>query len=97
MSQHYPVTGDHREGRDYDIHRPEGSVDWLVILTLEGAGEVGHRLPLERVEPYDVVLFQPGIEHRYRTDSEAGRWNFVWAHFVPPKAWLGWLQWPERA
>ena len=50
-----------------------------------------------RSKPHDVTLYRPGIFQDYRIAAEAGRWDLLYAHFLPQPDWLSWLDWPEIA
>lgn len=82
------------EGRDYTNWRPEGSGDHLMLFTVGGCGQVGNRSVLRTVKAGDVVLFESGAEQVYLTDPEAGRWIFLWCHFLPRQGWSHTARWP---
>jgi AraC family transcriptional regulator of arabinose operon len=85
------------QGTDYTNWRPRGSGDWLLIYTLEGAGNImlGGRPRI--LGPGEAVLFAPGAAQAYRTDESTGRWRLLWAHFNPRPNWRAWTRWPEVA
>ncbi|HEX7009743.1 MAG TPA: helix-turn-helix domain-containing protein [Phycisphaeraceae bacterium] len=91
------VTGHFHERVGYEVVRETGCHDWLIIYTLSGGGLIMHRNGQHAVGPHEVVLFRPGCFHGYQTDPAVGRWELLWAHFVPPDTWLAWLNWPELA
>ena len=91
------LCNEFRQGRGYENWRPQGSGNWLLIVTQGGAGRVdvlGKNLPLLA---NDAVLYGPGAEQDYSTDRETGHWHLRWAHFQPRSHWLPWLIWPEIA
>lgn len=93
--QRYIVTGHYRRGTSYAALRPQGCHDHLLIYTVAGAGRFTHAGGEFVAAPHEVVLIEPFVPHGYATDARAGRWELLWAHFVPPPSWRPWLQWPE--
>ncbi len=92
------VTGHFHETRGYRTWRERGTQDWLLILTLDGAGRFGHGADGESLMGAgDVVLLRPGTRHDYGIAPSKGTWEILWAHFQPRPAWLDWLRWPEIA
>jgi AraC family transcriptional regulator of arabinose operon len=94
------LVGAFTEDDRYDVWRPAGTEDWLLLNTLDGAGRVGvagH--PDVITEPGDVVIIRPGVPHDYGTgpapSSTGGRWSLQFAHFRPRPEWLAWLDWPQ--
>lgn len=85
-----------RMGPRYDNWRPAGTPDWLLILTVGGAGRLygGKSDLLSR--PGTVTLYQPGTAQRYYTDPDVRHWNLIWSHFHPRPHWGIWLNWPEH-
>jgi len=88
------ISGHYRENSGYSIHRPSGSVDWLLMYTLAGEGVV-------RTAEEDVIcreggvsILLPGTPHHYGTHGAA--WEFIWVHFIPDPDWSPWLRLPER-
>jgi len=84
----------------YDVWRPAGTEDWLLLNTVDGAGRIGvtgH--PDVITEPGDVVIIRPGVPHDYGTGpvlgTGGGRWSLQFAHFHPRAEWLVWLEWPQ--
>lgn len=77
----------------YYGHRPAGSRDWLILYTLGGEGAIKLEKDVLRVRTRDVVLYPPGTPHNYAA-TEAGTWDFMWAHFVPEPHWSEWLRLP---
>ncbi len=77
----------------YAGHRRAGTSDWLIAYTLAGGGlyRSGRELVTTRVG--DVTLLPPTVPHDYRAPRN-GRWEFVWAHFLPRPGWTRWLQLP---
>jgi len=92
------TTGHFDEGPGYATYRPEGTDDWLFILTCRGAGRIAHGPPGDRgriiTRPGHAALLRPGALHDYRTDRNARRWELRWAHFRPHAHWMPWLDWP---
>jgi AraC family transcriptional regulator of arabinose operon len=75
--------------------RAHGSKDWLIIYTRAGSGL--YRFPGGEFTGRrgDITLYRPGIFQDYRIAPEAGRWDVLFAHFLPREEWIGWLRWPE--
>ncbi len=89
------VCGEFRKGRGYDNWRPQGSGDWLLIVTTGGAGRVRLRDQVIRLEAGDALLYTPAAMQDYATDEATGRWHLRWAHFQPRPHWRPWLPWPR--
>lgn len=85
------VAGEFDEGPEYTTFRRRGTTDWLLVLTLHGAGHFSG-IPAERGT---VVLVRPGTLHDYGTVGE--RWHFLYSHLHPKPEWLPLLDWPEVA
>ncbi|GAA0601133.1 helix-turn-helix domain-containing protein [Kribbella sandramycini] len=85
------VTGEFDEGPEYRTFRRRGTTDWLLVLTLDGAGHFS----AVAAEPGTIVLVRPGTLHDYGTVGE--RWHFVYAHLHPKPEWLPLLDWPVVA
>lgn len=81
----------------YRIVRPAGTQDWLVILTVSGAGVLRCGASKFLLRPHQIVLFKPSRTHDYGTDPAVGHWGLVWAHFHPLSSWQPLLDWPELA
>lgn len=84
-----------RRGIAYDNWRPRGTTDWLLILTVAGAGRVESGEARVQATPGTAILYQPGTPQRYHTDPEARSWHLLWSHFHPRADWGVWLNWPE--
>ena len=90
-------SGHFHEGPRYETRRPAGARDWLLIVSVSGAGF--HRYHREVVElpPGTALLYAPGIPQHYGTHRSEGRWELVWTHF-PELASTGELaNWPTAA
>ncbi|WP_238175948.1 helix-turn-helix domain-containing protein [Kribbella albertanoniae] len=85
------VAGEFDEGPEYTTFRRRGTTDWLLVLTLHGAGHFSG-ITTERGT---VILVRPGTLHDYGTVGE--RWHFMYAHLHPKPEWLPLLDWPEVA
>lgn len=79
----------------YSTRRAAGTRDWLLSLTVSGAG--CYRLAGKEVIAREgmVVLLAPGTPHDYTTSGGQEPWSFYWAHFLPRAGWLAWLKLPE--
>lgn len=96
-SRDHPISPGYFGGRTLRATlRPHGSGDWLLICTLAGSGL--HRFRGGEVEtrPHDITLYRPGSFQNYQWSPKAGRWDILYAHFLPREEWLPWLNWPER-
>lgn len=99
-------SGQFEQDRSYDTQRPRGSPDWLLILTVGGAGEhvwfgdsgpPGHNVSV--LPPSSVLLYPPGVPQWYRTRRSLGYWRLIWTHFPETGRFDGLLGLPalERA
>src|SRR4051794_1806979 len=63
----------------YDIWRPAGTEDWLLLNTVAGAGRVGVAGSTDVItEPGAVVIIRPTVPHDYGTapvGGGAGSWS----------------------
>jgi AraC family transcriptional regulator of arabinose operon len=76
--------------------RPRGTQDWLLIFTQGGSGLYRFTTGKEFwSRPGDVTLYRPGVFQDYQFSPETGRWDLLWAHFLPRTEWPTWLNWPE--
>jgi len=75
--------------------RPEGTNDWLLILTLKGSGTYRFAGGDYQTQPGDLVLIPEGAPHDYETTAETGYWTNTWVHFKPRLDQRGFLDWPE--
>jgi AraC family transcriptional regulator of arabinose operon len=91
------VTGHFRKGKGYYAFRPEGTRDWLLILTLGGHGRVGHAGGELTVRRGDAILLAPRTLHDYGVEPTREQWELLWAHFQPRPEWHDWLGWPTVA
>ncbi|ULO09808.1 helix-turn-helix domain-containing protein [Paenibacillus sp. 19GGS1-52] len=88
------VSGHYVESCPYVIHRPSGSIDWLLMYTHSGEGEIwvnGERILCREG---DVTILLPGIPHHYGANGE--NWSFTWVHYIPDPDWVHRLRFPER-
>jgi AraC family transcriptional regulator, arabinose operon regulatory protein len=83
------VTGHFRETFGYRVRRPDGSGNWLLTYTLDGAGLYRGSGSDLFARPGDIVLLGPDVYHDYSV-PEGGFWEFLWAHFQPRVDWFGW-------
>jgi AraC family transcriptional regulator of arabinose operon len=94
------VTGHFCRTVGYNVLRPGGSNDWLLIYTIRGAGEFGFGRA-GKAEGYfvasagDAILLRPSTLHDYRVYAPAKKWDLLWAHFHPRPDWQTWMDWPE--
>jgi len=94
-----PLHADEYRGRTIrHTFRPHGTKDWLLIYTQGGSGLYALREGGEfRSRSGDVTLHRPGAFHDYQYAPETGKWDLLWAHFLPRPEWQPWLEWPELA
>jgi len=79
---------------EYSNWRPEGQGDYLLLFTIKGRGiAASGRSEVETTEA-TATLFEPDCEQIYYTADSPGRWEFLYAHFVPRTGWQEWLDWP---
>ncbi len=81
--------------RGYRVFRPEGGADYLLLYTQSGSGRLKTAEYSVKTTKNDLHLYPPHAAQDYATERQAGRWEFIWAHFHPPARWLRWLDWPE--
>lgn len=90
------AAGHFSEDQAYSTYRTDGTDDWLLIHTLDGAGRFGSAAGRSfPAVPGQTTLLTPGTRHDYRTDPESGYWEFYYAHFVARADWLSLLDWPS--
>ncbi|MDR1284414.1 MAG: helix-turn-helix domain-containing protein [Opitutaceae bacterium] len=77
--------------------RPQGTRDWLLVLTEGGRARFRFYEGEFIATRHDVVLVRPGTVHDYELDERYGYWKNIWVHFLPRPDVLGWLRWPEVA
>ena len=75
--------------------RPDGTRDWLMVLTLSGRGYVGTQGRETVMERGSLLLIAPGTPHDYGHLDDNGSWVDIWVHFHPRAHWLPWLVWPQ--
>ncbi|MCC3377056.1 helix-turn-helix domain-containing protein [Cohnella sp. REN36] len=92
------VIADHFEERDdYEVRRPAGMADWIMIYTLAGEGGIEVAGGVERRQfAGDLAIVKGEFPHRYGTPDGAV-WNFLWAHFVPGEMAYRWNGLPEAS
>ncbi len=83
--------------KGYGTRRPKGSQDWLLIFTLEGAGQITSHDETSSLPPNHALLYDPNAEQDYWTAPDPGNWHFLWTHFQPYPHWLPLLDWPRHA
>lgn len=81
----------------YEVWRKDGTPDWLLTCTLDGAGRIGHAAGDLICRPRTLALVRPGHRHDYGTNPAAGHWHFLWAHFHPRPTWHELLAWPAAS
>jgi AraC family transcriptional regulator of arabinose operon len=91
------VSGHQESRRRCFALRPQGTRDWLLVLT-EG-GRACFRFPEGELiaRRNDIVLIRPGVPHDYELDERRGYWKNLWVHFLPRPDAQDCLRWPELA
>jgi AraC family transcriptional regulator of arabinose operon len=94
-----PLTsGEYRGRKIRHTLRVNGTEDWLLIYTFGGSGHYRFADGGEyRSRAGEVTLYRPGTFQDYEFSLSAGKWDLLWAHFLPKPEWLPWLGWPEIA
>lgn len=75
------------------VSRPAGMDAWILNLTVSGSGQVWHDGASVITGPGRLLLWPPGVAHRY--GAAAGTWTHWWIYFHPRPGWLELLTWPE--
>lgn len=87
------IAGKYNQLADYAVHRPSGSMDWLLMYTISGEGQIlKNNQQTVACEAGDAVILMPGIPHHYGTKGSS--WEFIWVHFIPDPEWSTWLRLP---
>ena len=93
------LAGGFTEDDRYDVWRPAGTEDWLLLNTVDGAGRIGVAGHPDLItEPGDVVIIRPGVPHDYGTGRPRPAGVGVvlqFVHFHPRPEWLAW--WTGRS
>jgi AraC family transcriptional regulator of arabinose operon len=93
-----PIVLGLQEGRSrIRGHRPQGTRDHLIVLTLDGGAYFRSGGKEFKARAGDITIIQPGTPHDYGLDEEAGYLKDIWVHVHPRVAWLEWLRWPSPA
>lgn len=87
------AAGHFVESPGYRIDRPTGCHDWLLIYTLRGHGQFTQGDLEVSARANDAFLIAPETRHCYELPADSRKWEFLWAHFVPPTEWKAWLKW----
>ncbi|WP_419998104.1 helix-turn-helix domain-containing protein [Streptomyces boninensis] len=92
------LPGGFAMGGDYDMVRPRGTVEWVLIFTVDGSGCAwGRGGTAVRIPPRSIVAFTPHTPQHYGTDPAVGSWDLLWAHVRPGPHWPALLDWPAAA
>jgi AraC family transcriptional regulator of arabinose operon len=75
--------------------RIQGSRDWLLIYTLAGSGLYRFNGGEYESRPHEITLYRPGVFQDYQWSPRAGKWDLLYAHFLPRDEWQTWLNWPR--
>jgi AraC family transcriptional regulator of arabinose operon len=75
------IFGDHFDmGDSYNLRRPIGIDNWLIVYTLSGEGYFRTPSGEKRCGAGQIGILRAGVPHEYGT-VKGQRWNFFWAHF----------------
>src|ERR1700760_2269200 len=85
------VAGSFRQRHKYYAWRPNGTNDWLLVLTLTGLGRFGFVGGEIFTHPGELMLLKPGTLHDYGLESQKRSWELRWTHFHPRPHWIDWL------
>jgi AraC family transcriptional regulator, arabinose operon regulatory protein len=89
-----PITGHFKTRDDYAVWRPNGTSDYLLVLTVAGHGRFASADGQAcETNPGDLVLVRPKAHNDYRT-PRGGRWVLLWTQFIPRGDWTDLLDWP---
>jgi AraC family transcriptional regulator of arabinose operon len=91
-----PITGHFKTRDDYAVSRPDGTDGYLLVYTIAGHGRfTSPDGTAFETSSGDLVLVRPHSYDDYRTPS-GGRWDLLWAQFVPRVDWSDLLDWPAE-
>lgn len=76
--------------------RPGGLENWVLNLTLSGAGRVNPGPDGFLAETGDVLLFPPRVRHDYAHAPGDGHWTHAWIYFNPGGRMASLVKWPVR-
>lgn len=89
------TIGEFSQGADYRVCRPQGSGNWLLIVTLDGQGRVwAADGTMTDIGVGEVLLWETGAYQEYGSAPATGSWSLAWSHFVPPAGWDYGADWP---
>ena len=92
------VLADHYSmGAKYHIRRENGRSDYLLMLTLKGAGIINLNGRNIVAEPGVLTVHHPNIYQDYRTRYQRKRWDFLWIHCLPPPPVAALLNFPDTS
>ncbi len=89
------VAGHFQETAGYSVWRPQGTDDWLLVLTIDGLGRFELDGQQVIAELGDLILLRPHTPHAYGVEASLLRWELIWTHFRARPEWVEWLDWPE--
>ena len=87
-------SGHFRERADYATRRPAGGPDWLLVVTIRGAGIHRRGRQTVRIPEGAAVLYAPGVPQHYGTHPSDRHWELIWAHFPDNGRLHSLLAWP---
>ncbi|MFP4377185.1 MAG: helix-turn-helix domain-containing protein [Spirochaetales bacterium] len=87
-------SGHFHEGVHYETRRPTGGNEWLLIVSVGGAGSFRRGRQTERLGCGSALLFAPGLPQYYGTHPSDRFWELVWTHFPDTMRMHDLLRWP---
>ena len=86
-------------GNPFDKHviQDVTATGWLMLYTVDGVGVIDTGVRKIRVQPGDLILFEPGALVSYQRDADSPRWGHYWVAFQASSTWRPWLDWPRLA
>jgi AraC family transcriptional regulator of arabinose operon len=98
MDRHQGFRSGHFcQGREYETRRPAGGSEWLLIVTVDGAGVHRNGEDTTLLSHGTALLYAPGVPQHYATAGRPGHWELVWAHFEDDPRLRAHTGWPQRS
>jgi len=87
------MSGHFHDYLPYRVLRRQGTRDWVLFFTHEGAGRFIQEGVYFETRPGGLVLIEPDAYHDYGCVKDLV-WDFSWAHFIARPHWLALMKWP---
>jgi len=87
-------SGRFYQGEGYATRRPSGGGEWLLIVTIRGAGYHRRGREIIRLPRGVALLYAPGVPQHYGSDAAARGWELTWSHFHADARLRPLLDWP---